>query len=248
MYYFASDMHPGHGDAQSARHREELLVRWLECVATEAKAIYLLGDIFDFWYEWSEVVPAGHVRLLGKLAELSDRGVEIHIFTGNHDMWQRGYLERECGVRVHYTHEQTLLAGRRVWIGHGDNLNIKRQPMLQLMNATFRSRVVRALFSWLVHPSLAMRFGKWWSGSSRKAHGGAPDPEVANRALVEYAEQHPQATEIELFIFGHTHAPASYRTTHSEVYFLGEWIGCETPTYGVMDAEGNFTLKQFNNQ
>ena len=116
------------------------------------------------------------------------------------------------------------------------------------MNATFRSRVVRALFSWLVHPDLSMRFGKWWSGSSRKAHGGAPDPEVANRSLVEYAEQHPHAQDIDLYIFGHTHAPASYRTTHSEVYFLGEWIGCEAPTYGVMDAEGNFTLKQFNLQ
>ncbi len=248
MYYFASDMHLGHGDAQSAQHRERRLVQWLDSVAKDAQAIYLLGDVFDFWHEWSEVVPAGHVRLLGKLAELSDRGIEIHLFTGNHDMWQRGYLERECGVRVHYTPEQTLLAGRRVWIGHGDNLNIKHQPLLQLMNTLFRSRVVRALFSWLIHPSLAMRFGKWWSGSSRKAHGGAPDPEIANRALVEYAEQHPIAQDIDLFIFGHTHAPASYRTTHSEVYFLGEWIGCAAPTYGVMNAEGQFTLKQFNNQ
>jgi len=248
MYYFASDMHLGHGDAPSAQHRERRLVQWLDMVAEDAQAIYLLGDVFDFWYEWREVVPAGHVRLLGKLAELSDRGVEIHLFTGNHDMWQRGYLERECGVRVHYSPEQTLLAGRRVWIGHGDNLNIKGQPMLQLMNSMFRSRVVRALFSWLVHPSLSMSFGKWWSGSSRKAHGAGPNPDEANRSLVEYAEQHPNAADIDLFIFGHTHAPASYRTTHSEVYFLGEWIGCGTPTYGVLDAEGNFTLKQFNNQ
>lgn len=93
-----------------------------------------------------------------------------------------------------------------------------------------------------------MSFGKWWSGSSRKAHGAAPNPEVANRALVEYAEQHPNAADIDLFIFGHTHAPAHYRTTHSEVYFLGEWIGCDAPTYGSLDDEGNFTLKQFNNQ
>ena len=248
MYYFASDMHLGHGDAPSARHRENLLVQWLDHAAKDATEIYLLGDVFDFWFEWGEVVPAGHVRLLGKLAELSDRGIEIHLFTGNHDMWQRGYLEHECGVRVHYSPEQTLLAGRRVWIGHGDNLNIKGQPMLQLMNTMFRSRVVRALFSWLVHPTLSMRFGKWWSGSSRKAHGGAPNPEEANLALVEYASQHPHATDIDLFIFGHTHAPAHYRTTHSEVYFLGEWIGSDAPTYGVLDAEGNFTLKQFNIQ
>ena len=248
MYYFASDMHLGHGDAPSARRREELLVRWLDMVSSDATAIYLLGDVFDFWYEWQEVVPAGHVRLLGKLAELCDRGVEIHLFTGNHDMWQHGYLERECGLRLHYTPEQTLLAGRRVWIGHGDNLNIKGQPMLQLMNATFRSRVVRALFSWLVHPDLSISFGKWWSGRSRKSHGTTPDPELANRALVEYAEQHPHAEDIDLFIFGHTHAPASYRTSHSELHFLGEWIGCTAPTYGVLDAEGNFTLKQFNNQ
>lgn len=248
MYYFASDMHLGHGDAPSARHREKLLVQWLDHAAKDATAIFLLGDVFDFWFEWGEVVPEGHVRLLGKLAELSDRGIEIHLFTGNHDMWQRGYLELECGVRVHYSPEQTLLAGRRVWIGHGDNLNIKRQPMLQLMNATFRSRVVRALFSWLVHPTLSMHFGKWWSGSSRKAHGSVTDTEAANLALLEYASQHPHATDIDLFIFGHTHAPANYRTAHSEVYFLGEWIGSAAPTYGVLDAEGNFTLKQFNNQ
>ena len=248
MYYFASDMHLGHGDAPSARHRENLLVQWLDHAAKDATEIYLLGDVFDFWFEWGEVVPAGHVRLLGKLAELSDRGIEIHLFTGNHDMWQRGYLEHECGVRVHYSPEQTLLAGRRVWIGHGDNLNIKGEPMLQLMNTMFRSRVVRALFSWLVHPTLSMRFGKWWSGSSRKAHGSVPDSEVANLALLEYASQHPHATDIDLFIFGHTHAPAHYRTTHSEVYFLGEWIGSDAPTYGVLDAEGNFTLKQFNIQ
>ncbi|MBQ5609513.1 MAG: UDP-2,3-diacylglucosamine diphosphatase [Rikenellaceae bacterium] len=248
MYYFASDMHLGHGDAPSARHRENLLVQWLDYAAKDATEIYLLGDVFDFWFEWGEVVPAGHVRLLGKLAELSDRGIEIHLFTGNHDMWQRGYLEHECGVRVHYSPEQTLLAGHRVWIGHGDNLNIKGQPMLQLMNTMFRSRVVRALFSWLIHPTLSMRFGKWWSGNSRKAHGSAPNSEQANRALVEYAEQHTHAADIDLFIFGHTHAPAHYSTAHSEVYFLGEWIGNDAPTYGVLDAEGNFTLRKFNNQ
>ena len=245
MYYFASDMHLGHGDAPSARRREEMLVRWLEQAATDATAIYLLGDVFDFWYEWQEVIPAGHVRLLGKLAELSDRGIEIHLFTGNHDMWQHGYLERECGVRLHYTPEQTLLAGRRVWIGHGDNLNIKGEPMLQLMNSIFRSKVIRALFSWIVHPDLSMRFGKWWSGSSRKSHGAAPAPEVANKSLVEYATQHPHASEIDLFIFGHTHAAAEYKSPHSLIYFLGEWIGSDTPTYGVLDGEGNFSLKQF---
>ena len=245
MYYFASDMHLGHGDAPSARRREEMLVRWLEQAATDATAIYLLGDVFDFWYEWQEVIPAGHVRLLGKLAELSDRGIEVHLFTGNHDMWQHGYLERECGVRLHYTPEQTLLAGRRVWIGHGDNLNIKGEPMLQLMNSIFRSKVIRALFSWIVHPDLSMRFGKWWSGSSRKSHGAAPAPEVANKSLVEYATQHPHASEIDLFIFGHTPAAAEYKSPHSLIYFLGEWIGSDTPTYGVLDNEGNFSLKQF---
>ena len=245
MYYFASDMHLGHGDAPSARRREEMLVRWLEQAATDATAIYLLGDVFDFWYEWQEVIPAGHVRLLGKLAELSDRGIEVHLFTGNHDMWQHGYLERECGVRLHYAPEQTLLAGRRVWIGHGDNLNIKDEPMLQLMNSIFRSKVIRALFSWIVHPDLSMRFGKWWSGSSRKSHGAAPAPEVANKSLREYATQHPHASEIDLFIFGHTHAAAEYKSPHSLIYFLGEWIGSDTPTYGVLDGEGNFSLKQF---
>jgi UDP-2,3-diacylglucosamine hydrolase len=238
MYYFASDMHLGHGDAPSARRREEMLVRWLEQAATDATAIYLLGDVFDFWYEWQEVIPAGHVRLLGKLAELSDRGIEIHLFTGNHDMWQHGYLERECGVRLHYTPEQTLLAGRRVWIGHGDNLNIKGEPMLQLMNSIFRSKVIRALFSWIVHPDCFMRFGKWWSGHSRKSHGAAPSAEVLT-PLINYATDYGKTHEVDYFVFGHMHYPSDIESPQ-RMLFMGDWHN--NPSYVSLDNDGKIEL------
>ena len=103
MYYFASDMHLGSGAHRNPLERERAVVAWLERVSPTAKAIYLVGDVFDFWFEYKRVVPQGFTRLLGKLSELSDRGVEVHLFVGNHDMWQGGYLERECGVKLHYT-------------------------------------------------------------------------------------------------------------------------------------------------
>ena len=245
MYYFASDVHLGAGDELTSRRTEQRFVAWLDTVAKDAEEIFLVGDIFDFWFEYNYVIPKGFVRALGKLAELADRGVKITFITGNHDMWAKDYLERECGIKTFFTPQTVELAGKRLFVAHGDNMNIKNQPVLRLMNATFRSRIARVLFSWLVHPDLALKFGKWWSGSSRKSHGAAPAPEVANKSLVEYATQHPHASEIDLFIFGHTHAAAEYKSPHSLIYFLGEWIGSDTPTYGVLDNEGNFSLKQF---
>ena len=159
MYYFASDIHLGHGDADSARERERLFVQWLDEVSADAEEIYLLGDIFDFWYEWREVVPAGFVRVLGKLAELTDRGITIHFLTGNHDMWMRGYLERECGLKLYYKPTEFTVGRRHLLLAHGDNINVQDKPALAFMNAVFRSRVIRALFSWLVHPDISMRFG-----------------------------------------------------------------------------------------
>jgi len=114
MYYFASDMHLTGGLSSESRARERLLVEWLERVSVDAKAIFLVGDVFDFWFEYKRVVPKGFTRLLGKLSELTDKGISIHFFTGNHDMWQRDYLEKECGVKVHFEREVFELYGKNV--------------------------------------------------------------------------------------------------------------------------------------
>ena len=170
MYYFASDMHLGLLPAQESREREKLLIGWLRRVAADAEAIFLVGDLFDFWYEYRRVVPKGFTRLLGTLSELTDRGVEIHFFTGNHDMWAYGYLQTECGVHVHDKPLETLLYGKRFFITHGDDITAREHGFpTRLMNRTFRSPAVRWLFSHLLHPDTALRFGYGWSSHSRKS-------------------------------------------------------------------------------
>ena len=161
MIYFASDIHLGAGDPATARCTERRFTAWLDAVSRDAEAIYLLGDLFDFWFEYRRVVPQGFVRTLGKLAELTDRGVRVVFFTGNHDMWVGDYLHRECGVEIHTEPQVVTLAGKRLFLAHGDNINVGHLPWLCFMNRVFRSRPLRWLFSWGVHPDWAVKFGRW---------------------------------------------------------------------------------------
>lgn len=246
MYYFASDIHLGAGDAGHARSVERRFCAWLDRAGADADAIYLVGDVFDFWFEYKRVVPKGFTRTLGKLSELADRGVEIHLFTGNHDMWCRDYLELECGVKLHFTPETLSIGGRRLFIAHGDNMNIKGQPMLRLMNAVFRSRTARALFSWLIHPDLAMKFGRWWSGKSRKSHGREQITVEHLDGLMEYARScKREHADIEAFIFGHMHLPLDYDRDSLRVLFMSDWSGDEAK-YVTLDDRGVISLKTFD--
>lgn len=240
MYYFASDIHLGAGDEATARRIEARFVGWLDSISCDADAVFLLGDLFDFWFEYGKVVPKGFVRTLAKLAELTSRGVRVVFFTGNHDMWVGDYLHKECGVEVHTSPKFMELAGRQVFLAHGDNIRVDDQPMLKLMNTVFRSKVLRFLFSWLVHPDLALRFGQWWSGHSRKSHGAVIERSMLD-PLVGYADELAASRHLDCCIFGHMHLAADIDTGHTRVIFLGEW---ETaPAYAVMDDNGELTLK-----
>lgn len=242
MIYFASDIHLGAGNEQSAREKERRFVAWLDAAARDAEAIFLVGDIFDFWFEYRGVVPKGFVRTLGKLCELTDRGIRVVFFTGNHDMWVTNYLARECGVEIHTSPQRMTLAGKEVFIAHGDNLNIDNMPMLRLLNRIFRSRTLRWLFSWGVHPDLAMTFGHWWSGRSRKSHkgGGGADQELTE-PLIAFAREYAATYQIDHFVFGHMH----YARDHCEKGLHTVHLGCwETnPAYAVLDGQGEMTLK-----
>lgn len=244
MYYFASDIHLGAGDGLSAARVERRFVAWLDAAAEDAECIFLLGDVFDFWFEYRRVVPRGFVRALAKIAELTDRGVRVVLFTGNHDMWVRDYFAAECGMEVLTRPAERELYGRRVLLAHGDNMNIAGQPLLRLMNAVFRSRVLRVLFSWGVHPDIAMKFGQWWSGKSRKSHGAYTADVRCTEPLVEYAREYAAAHEgVDTFVFGHMHVPRDFREGRLHVVSLGEWE--HDPTYAVMSPDGEITLKRF---
>lgn len=242
MHYFASDIHLGAGSKAEAQALEQRFVAWLDCVKSDAETLFLVGDIFDFWYEYHKVVPKGFVRTLAKLAELTQSGVRVVMLTGNHDMWTRDYLTEECGVELYTTPQTFTLEGKQLFVAHGDNMRIDGQWALKLMNTCFRSKILRWLFSWLVHPDLALSFGQAWSASSRKKHGDADNFTAAlTEPLIDYARDWAKQHPIDHFVFGHMHFPRDYREEQLHVVSLGCWD--RTPTYAVLDKEGNLTLK-----
>ena len=244
MIYFVSDIHLGCADAAVSRRAERAFCRWLDMVAKDAKVIYLLGDIFDFWFEYRTVAPQGYVRVLGRLAELADRGVEVVFYAGNHDMWCLDYLTRECGVRVVLKPQVESIAGRSVHLAHGDNMNIKGQPMLRLMNSLFRSGVARWLFRWLIHPDFSMRLGRMFSGKSRKSHSNEIPSLAVLEPLKQYAKEHHKANgDVATYIFGHMHIPHHAVCEGVEMLFLSDWSR-EEATYAQMDGS-SIELKTF---
>lgn len=245
MIYFVSDIHLGAGSRAEAMATEHAFCRWLDMVAADATEIYLLGDIFDFWFEHRRVVPKGFVRVLGRLAELTDRGVRVVLFTGNHDMWSREYLEEECGMEIYYRPEVMEIGGRNIHVAHGDNINIGNKPLLRAMNAMFRSGALRWMFSWLIHPDLALKFGAWWSGKSRKSHGSEPITVDMLGYLVDYAREHKaHNANVELYIFGHMHLAHRVAIEGAEVLFLSDWSGTKA-VYGAMTDDGKVELRDF---
>lgn len=245
MIYFASDIHLGGGSQTQAREVERRFTAWLDRAAQDAEAIFLVGDVFDFWFEYRRVVPKGFVRVLGRLAALTDRGVRVAFFTGNHDMWVGDYLARECGVEIHTHPELLTLKGKQVFVAHGDNLRIDGQPMLKFMNTVFRSRSLRWLFSWLVHPDWAVRFGRWWSGASRRRHDaeGGFDASLTE-PLIAYARDYARTHAVDYFVFGHMHFARDYREPGLRVVNLGCWE--KNPACAVLDDEGRIRLEMLD--
>ncbi len=242
MIYFASDVHLGGGTKQQQRATERRFVEWLEQISADATAIFLCGDIFDFWFEYKRVIPKGFVRTLGKIAQLTDRGVRVVFMSGNHDMWLRDYFVEECGMEIYTAPTTFCLEGKRVHIAHGDNLNIKKNLSLKAMNSFFRSSVARTLFRVLIHPDLALKFGQWWSGASRKKHN-VEDPAIRFRPveyLREYALEHYAHHADEVYIFGHLHCAQSFEYEQPQIFFMNDWSNA--PHYVTLDSEGEVAL------
>lgn len=225
--------------------RERVFVGWLDSVAADAKGIFLVGDIFDFWFEYKRVVPKGFVRLLGKLAELADRGVEIHFFPGNHDMWTGDYFSGEVGMITHAGPELVELYGKRVFVGHGDAMKVGRAPMLRLMNGFFRSRMARRIFSRIIHPDDFLRFGHWWSSGSRKSKEIKTGFRGEEEGLVRFAREYMAGgNEADYFVFGHIHCAEEYDLGGgTKMFFLGEWF--QSPHYALLSPDGVMKLRSY---
>ena len=231
-YYFAADVHLGL-QVGNVKEREQRFVQWLEKVAADAKAIFLLGDIFDFWCEYKKVVPKGYVRTLGKLAELTDKGVEIHFFPGNHDLWTFGYLAEETGMIVHHQPLEIQLEGKTFYLAHGDATG-KLTRGYRLLRAIFGSPFFQFCFSW-IHPRWGIAFAHRWSHHSRLSKGIAVPFQGEKEQLFTFAKEYIKNHTVDYFIFGHRHTPITVPVAgHSQLFILGEWIsGCE---YAVFDG------------
>ena len=243
--YFLSDAHLGSRAITYGRKQERRLVAFLDSVKEDAAAIYLLGDMFDFWFEYRTVVPKGFTRFLGKLSELSDSGVEVHYFTGNHDLWCGDYLMRECGVMIHREPYVTMIYGKEFYLAHGDGLG-DPDKKYRFLRCIFHNVTLQKLFA-AIHPRWAVDFGLTWAKHSRyKRENGEELPyqgqegEYLVRYSKRYLETHPQ---INYFIYGHRHIELDLMVTPlCRVLLLGEWI--QLCTYAEYDGT-TLTLKRF---
>lgn len=223
--YFASDFHLGAPDYESSLIREKKIVSWLNHIAPTAKEIYLVGDIFDFWFEYKRAVPRGFVRLLGKIAELSDSGIPIHIFTGNHDMWIFDYLPKELGVILYREPIQKEFFNKNYFIGHGDGLG-PGDKGYKFLKKVFDNKFCQWCFARL-HPN----FGIWLadkSSKSSRAKTGSDDEKFLgeeNEWLIQFCKEKLEKEHFDYFVFGHRHLPLDYDLGKSSKYInLGEWI------------------------
>ncbi|MEX1133042.1 MAG: UDP-2,3-diacylglucosamine diphosphatase [Flavobacteriales bacterium] len=223
--HFLSDFHLGVPDAASSLAREKRIVAFLDEAAKDASEIMLLGDLFDFWFEYKRAVPRGHVRLLGKLAELTDRGIPVHLFIGNHDMWIFDYVPSETGVIVHREPIVREINGKRFLIGHGDGLG-PGDHGYKFMKKVFRNPVCQWLFARL-HPNFGLWLGDFWSGRSRKKSYANDRKWLGEDQewLVQYCKDELKTAHYDYLIFGHRHLPIDMPVGANSRYInLGDWI------------------------
>ena len=221
--YFASDFHLGIPDYTSSLEREKKIVRWLDSIKYDAQRIYLVGDIFDFWYEYQHVVPRGYVRLLGKLAELRDSGIEMHIFTGNHDLWMFGYFEEELNIPVHHNSIQFEANGKRFFVGHGDGIGPGDRGF-KIMKKVFTSKIAQFLYS-LLHPWLAFKIARYFSHNSRIMNEVEQFLGEDKEWQVIYAKEVLQKQHVDYFLFGHRHIVLELPIGEGSKFInLGDWV------------------------
>ena len=240
--YFLSDAHLGSRAIQSRRMQERRLVNFLDSIKHKAGAVYMLGDMFDFWHEYTTVVPKGFTRFLGKISELTDMSVEVHYFTGNHDLWMRDYLTEECGVVLHRETAATIELGDKIfYLAHGDGVGVEKKGF-KFLRALFHNKWAQMLFAAL-HPRWGVDFGLEWAKHSRmKREEGKADPfqgEDKEPLIVfakQYLKDHP---DINYFLFGHRHIDYDLMLSRTaRVLLLGDWVNLFT--YAVFDGENIF--------
>lgn len=241
--YFLSDFHLGAPDYASSLQREKIIVAFLDEIKKDAAEIFLVGDMFDFWYEYRKVVPRGFVRLLGKLAELTDAGIPMHFFVGNHDMWMKDYFQKELNIPVYFHPKEFERGGKRFLVGHGDGLGPNDHGYKRLKKI-FRNPVCQWLFG-ILPPMMGMGLANFLSRRSRVKTGSSEEVFFGEDRewLIIYCKDMLKKEKFDFFVFGHRHLPIDFRLNDSSRYInLGDWITFFT--YAVFD-QGSLTLKSY---
>ncbi|MBP6976827.1 MAG: UDP-2,3-diacylglucosamine diphosphatase [Bacteroidales bacterium] len=227
--YFVSDFHFGVPDHNSSLEREKQLIRWFEEVKKDAAEIYLMGDLFDFWFEYKTVIPKGFTRFLGKLAEMTDAGIPVHLFRGNHDIWAFDYLNRELNIILHRKPEIRVWNGKRFYLAHGDGLGPGDRGY-KFLKKTFECPLNQWFYRWL-HPDIGTRMGLFFSRRSRNADiarekKNADVVNIPTQRLYQFSLQVLESDPgIDYFIFGHHHLPVHLKINEKTHFFLiGDWI------------------------
>jgi len=229
--YFASDQHLGAPTADASLPREKIFVAWLENIKKDAEAIFLLGDLFDFWFEYEKVVPKGFVRVLGQLAEISDSGIPIYFFVGNHDLWMKDYFEKELNIPVFHKPQEFIINQKKFLIGHGDGLG-PGDLGFKRMKKVFTFPLFQWFFRWL-HPDLGVKLGQYMSVKNKMISGEEDAKFLGEEKewLVQYSRKKLTEKHFDYFVFGHRHLPLEIKLQENSMYFnLGDWI--QYYTYG----------------
>jgi UDP-2,3-diacylglucosamine hydrolase len=241
--YFSSDNHLGAPTKEESLPREKKFVKWLDEVKEDAAAIFLLGDLFDFWFEYKTVVPKGFVRTLGKLAEISDSGIPIYFFVGNHDLWMNDYFKKELNIPTYHDSKEFIFNNKTFLIGHGDGKG-PNDKGYKRMKKVFTNPFLKWIYRWL-HPDIGMRIAHHLSVKNKLISGDEDKKFLGENEewLAAYAKRKLENKHYDYFVFGHRHLPMEIKVGENSTYFnLGDWINHYT--FGVFDGE-NFEIKNY---
>ena len=242
--YFLSDFHLGAPNASVSLNREKRVVRFLNDIKEDAGTIFIVGDLFDFWYEYKKVVPKGYVRILGKLAELTDAGIMVHFFVGNHDMWMKNYFQKELNIPVYYEPVPFEFYGKKFLIGHGDGLG-PGDHGYKFIKKIFRNKACQWLFG-ILPPYIGIGLADYFSRKSRVKTGTKDEVFMGEDEewLVIYCKEQLLLRHYDYFIFGHRHLPLNIELNEKSRYInLGDWIKYDS--YAVFDGN-ELSLKYYN--
>lgn len=242
--YFASDFHLGVPDYNSSLEREKRIVKWLDSIKNDAHTIYLLGDIFDFWFEYRHAIPKGYIRIQGKLAELRDQGIPVIFFTGNHDMWMFDYFEKELSIPIVRKPQELYVGDQLLLIGHGDGLG-PGDTTYKFIKRFFNSKLCQWLFA-RIHPNFGIGLAQLWSRKSRISNLKKEEKFEGEQGefLWVYCNEMEKKKHHDFYVFGHRHLPLDLKINESSRYInLGEWV--HFSTYGVYDGK-TMELKTFS--